>query len=132
EKSGIRATHILEEVMAVCSRAMIISGGRMMADCHPTELEAQSRYHGAVTVQLEDASDTARLAERLASLASVGDVERSGDDLEITAFPVEPGRPVFTEISDLLAGHDWKVKGVFQEKGRLDEVFRRITEGRAA
>lgn len=132
DKIVIISTHILEEVTAVCSRAMIIANGRIMADCHPTELEAQSRYHGAVTIQLEDASAADKVAERLSSLPSVSEVEKSGDNLEVTVFPSDSERPVLLEISDLVAGEQWDVKGVFQEKGRLDEVFRRITEGRAA
>ena len=52
EKIVIISTHILEEVTAVCTRAMIIANGRVLADATPAELEARSRYHRAVTVEL--------------------------------------------------------------------------------
>jgi ABC-2 type transport system ATP-binding protein len=42
EKSIIISTHILEEVDAVCSRAMIIAGGRILIDGTPTQLAARS------------------------------------------------------------------------------------------
>lgn len=42
EKSIIISTHILEEVDAVCSRAMIIAGGKILVDGTPTELAARS------------------------------------------------------------------------------------------
>ena len=42
EKSIIISTHILEEVDAVCSRAMIIAGGRIVVDGTPAELAARS------------------------------------------------------------------------------------------
>jgi ABC-2 type transport system ATP-binding protein len=37
-KAIVISTHILEEVDAVCSRAIIIAGGRIVADATPAEL----------------------------------------------------------------------------------------------
>jgi ABC-2 type transport system ATP-binding protein len=42
QKAIIVSTHILEEVDAVCSRAIIISKGRIVANGTPTELRARS------------------------------------------------------------------------------------------
>lgn len=39
QKAIVISTHILEEVDAVCSRAIIIAGGRVVADATPAELE---------------------------------------------------------------------------------------------
>jgi ABC-2 type transport system ATP-binding protein len=39
EKAIVISTHILEEVDAVCTRAIIIAGGRVVADATPAELE---------------------------------------------------------------------------------------------
>jgi ABC-2 type transport system ATP-binding protein len=33
------STHILEEVDAVCSRAIVIAGGRIVADATPAEMQ---------------------------------------------------------------------------------------------
>src|ERR1700735_994193 len=41
EKAIIISTHILEEVDAVCSRAIVIAGGRIVADATPSELEGR-------------------------------------------------------------------------------------------
>jgi ABC-2 type transport system ATP-binding protein len=41
DKAIVISTHILEEVDAVCSRAIIIAGGRIVADATPGELEKQ-------------------------------------------------------------------------------------------
>ena len=48
DKIVIVSTHILEEVSAVCTRAIIIANGRLVADGTPAELEARSKYHQAV------------------------------------------------------------------------------------
>ena len=39
DKAIVISTHILEEVDAVCSRAIIIAAGRIVADATPAELE---------------------------------------------------------------------------------------------
>jgi ABC-2 type transport system ATP-binding protein len=41
DKAIVISTHILEEVDAVCSRAIIIAGGRIVADATPRELEGR-------------------------------------------------------------------------------------------
>ena len=48
DKAIIISTHILEEVDAVCTRAVIIARGRVVADARPDELKRRSRYHNAV------------------------------------------------------------------------------------
>lgn len=132
DKIVIISTHILEEVTAVCTRAMIISNGNIVVDCHPSELEARSRYHRAVTLQLKDAHQSENIAGRLQSLPQVRDVDVSEDGLEVTAFPADVDSPVLMQISELLREENWQVNAVYQEKGRLDEVFRQVTEGEAA
>ena len=42
EKCIVISTHILEEVDAVCTRAMIIASGKVVADGSPEELKSQS------------------------------------------------------------------------------------------
>src|SRR5690242_18018280 len=53
DKIIVISTHILEEVDAVCSRAIIIAHGRIVADDTPLKLAARSRYFNAVSLQLE-------------------------------------------------------------------------------
>ncbi len=43
EKCIILSTHILEEVDACCTRVVIISGGKLVADSKPDELRANSK-----------------------------------------------------------------------------------------
>ncbi len=52
EKAIIISTHLLEEVEAICTRAVIIDRGRIVADGTPAELLARSRHHNAVTLTL--------------------------------------------------------------------------------
>ena len=57
DKIVIISTHILEEVSAVCTRAVIITQGRLVADGTPAELEASSKYHQAVSLRLAQHTD---------------------------------------------------------------------------
>ena len=82
DKVIVVSTHILEEVPAVCTRAMLIAKGRALFDGTPEELSARSRYHQAVTVHL-DAVDEA--ASALQSLDGVDTVEKTTRG--VTVFP---------------------------------------------
>ena len=51
-KTVVLSTHILEEMEAVCTRAIIIARGKLVADGTPDDLAGMSRYHNAVTFKL--------------------------------------------------------------------------------
>src|SRR3954471_17696470 len=59
QKAIIFSTHILEEVEAVCSRAIIIDRGAIVANGTPAELKRRSAHAGAVTLRLGDQSASA-------------------------------------------------------------------------
>lgn len=132
EKVIIISTHILEEVEAVCSRAVVISEGRVVADGTPEDLERKSRYYNAVSLSLSpDNIDTVRTA--LAALAQVSEVERRegrGDKAELVAIPAGGG-DIISDVSRLVRESGWEIDQVRLEHGHLDEVFRTITTGEA-
>src|SRR3954467_654640 len=57
KKAIIFSTHILEEVDAVCSRAIIIDRGRIVANGTPLELRQKSEWAGAVTARFGNVSN---------------------------------------------------------------------------
>jgi ABC-2 type transport system ATP-binding protein len=125
DKTIIISTHLLEEVHAVCSRAIIIAAGRILADATPGELEARSRYHQAVSLT---ASNLQAAKDALARVADIASIEVDPQDNRLTAFP-KPGRSIFVAIGDALKAQDVVVRELALEPGRLDEVFRTITQG---
>src|SRR5437764_10572325 len=52
KKAIIFSTHILEEVDAVCSRAIIIDRGKIVANGTPAQLRQKSDWAGAVTLRV--------------------------------------------------------------------------------
>ncbi len=125
------STHLLEEVDALCNRAVIISGGRILADDTPAGLEARSRYHGAVSLRFSDAGviETARRA--VERLDEVSGTELDAETGRLTAFPSQGAVPL-PAISKLAESERWPLAELHAETGRLDEVFRTITGGASA
>ncbi len=127
-KAIIVSTHLLEEVEAICTRAVIIDRGQIVADGTPAQLLARSRYHNAVTLTLPGGSlEAART--KLAMLRTVDATEesrRSDGTVQITAFP-KPGAILIEDVSAIAASEKWDVKEFYAEAGRLDDVFRAIT-----
>lgn len=123
DRTIIISTHILEEVHAVCARAVIIARGRVLADDTPDALEARSRYHQAVSLT---APNPVALKDGLARIEGVSAVEIDPQDGRITAFP-RRGERILDRINEFLRSQQVAVSEMQLERGRLDEVFRQIT-----
>jgi ABC-2 type transport system ATP-binding protein len=127
-KAIIISTHLLEEVEAVCTRAVIIARGRIVFDGTPDALAARSERHNAVRIAVSAAAaDPCRAA--LIGLPGIARVEQVGpiDGMaRMVALPAG-GRAIVEEVSSCLRGKGIAVEEITVEHGRLDEVFRRIT-----
>ena len=130
EKVIILSTHILEEVEAVCSRALIVSRGRLVSDSTPGELMERSRFHNALSLVVEQALSAVDL-EALEALSSAAAVEvslRSEERTELRVFP-RPGCSLIEGVGALARERGWRLAEMHGERGRLDEVFRDVTSG---
>ena len=128
EKAIIISTHLLEEVEAVCTRAVIIDRGRIVADGTPASLLARSRHHNAVTLTLPAAiAETAKAKiEALPGVLTVEAVSESNGVATLTAFP-RATMLIIEDVSALSKEEKWQVNELYAEAGRLDEVFRSLT-----
>lgn len=125
DKIVIISTHILEEVTAVCSRAIIISNGKIVADGTPAELEARSKYHQAVSVRLSEDYD---LAADLSSLSDVNTIEKDGEDDKVFRILANAGKPIFSQVSEIAQQKHWPVTEFHVSRGQLEDVFRTVTQ----
>jgi ABC-2 type transport system ATP-binding protein len=128
ERTILISTHLLEEVHALCNRVVIIARGKLLADATPAELEARSRYHGAVSFSAPGSGVSQEMLGRLPQVAAI---EVDPLDGRITVFP-KPGVRVLEPVEDLLRQQGLEVSEIQLERGRLDEVFRQITMGEVA
>ncbi len=123
DKIVIISTHILEEVSAVCSRALIIHQGKLLLDGEPAQLESQSRYHNAINLQLAEQADQAQ--EKLQSINDIDSVECLADG-NFMLFPKD-GKMLLPEVVRHLDEWQWQVENLHLEKGRLEDIFRQVT-----
>jgi len=118
-KAIVFSTHILEEVDAACTRAIIIDRGRIVANGTPEELRGMSKLAGAVTLAARGATEE--------KLAPLGRVERLDGAFRIYPSDKSKAAELAQAVVDLVNHYGWKVEGMYSERGELDEVFRRIT-----
>ncbi len=137
DKAIIISTHILEEVEALCSRALVVARGRLVADTSPDALLARSRYHNAVALRITS-GDAERAAAALRALADVAEVEATlcpDATTRIVAVPVRDGgdapparaRTLLDRAQGAVEGAGVAIQDVALERGRLDDVFRALT-----
>ena len=131
KKAIVFSTHILEEVEAVCSRAIIIDRGQIVANGTPAELKQRSDVAGAVSLRvLGVAADSVK--QRLASVAGANKASIVKEEAGVVWARVYPGDKarngeLARAVADAVAQSGWKFEELHTEEGRLDEVFRRIT-----
>lgn len=125
DKAILISTHILEEVDAICDRAIIIAHGALLFDGTPQQLVAMSEVHNAVRLSFEGsipatAENSLKCLDNVAAVICVPDVNH---------LMVVPGNgaPIVRQVTRLARDEGWQVEEVFVEAGQLDEVFRRIT-----
>lgn len=128
-KAIIFSTHILDEVDSVCSRAIIIAGGQVVADDTPDGLRKRSSFHGSVVLGLKGtgAADVQRRIEALDDVASVSVVDGDGDQATLRVFPKDSQVPVADQVIATAGQDGVHIASVFVEQGRLEDVFRDIT-----
>lgn len=124
------STHILEEVDAVCSRAIIISQGRIVADQMPSQLEERSRFHNAVGIRIavDGAERCVSVLNDISEVHSVERVVHPGGLCELVAFPAGGGE-IIGQVRTAIGSSGLEVAEMFVERGRLEDVFRDLTIG---
>jgi ABC-2 type transport system ATP-binding protein len=128
KKAIIFSTHILEEVDAVCSRAIIIDRGKIVANGTPAELRQKSDWAGAVTLRVTGVTG-AVVSQKLTQLPTVKRATVLKDDASGVTARVFPKTNINGALAHSVAdaAHGWRIEELHTEEGRLDEVFRSIT-----
>lgn len=130
-KAIVFSTHILEEVEAACTRAIIIDRGQIVANGTPMELKMRSDIAGAVQLRVVDVP-TLTVTQRLALLPTVRKSTVLKEEAGRSAIRVFPqpnchNGELARSISEAALKEGWKLEELHTEEGRLDEVFRSIT-----
>ena len=131
KKAIVFSTHILEEVEAACTRAIIIDRGQIVANGTPAELKQRSEVAGAVTLRVGGVQGPA-LGQKLSQLSAARKISVLADGAACVTARVFPqpncrNGELARGIYETAAREGWKIEELHTEEGRLDEVFRSIT-----
>jgi ABC-2 type transport system ATP-binding protein len=132
EKAIIVSTHILEEVEAVCTRAVIIGNGRLLADGTSEDLLRTLPEHNAVHIVVTPdvaASAVAKL-QTAAGVSGVSQITRADGSTEIQCAP-EGDAEILDTVGSVLRDNTIAYSQLYKNRGDLDAVFRSITAGGA-
>jgi ABC-2 type transport system ATP-binding protein len=127
QKAIIISTHILEEVEAVCTRAIIIAKGRMLADATPAELLARAPVNGTLSLALATAEPQGAI-NIISQQPGIGRIDIAQRLNGVTRLVIQTGqgRPSAQEIAALLGRSNIAVTEFYMERATLDDVFRQI------
>ncbi len=124
DKSIIISTHILEEVGAVCTRAIIISNGRIVSDGTPDQLAAKSPRHNGVLVAINGTLEPAIKA--LSKISEIASIEEEGDNNLFLRSKDQSS--IVAVVGAVLRKSKIDVEEIHVERGHLDDVFRAVTQ----
>jgi ABC-2 type transport system ATP-binding protein len=132
EKVIIFSTHILEEVEAACTRAIIIDRGKVVANGTPRELLRRSDVAGAVSLRVIGIAPEV-LKQKLGNIPHARKAAIVRDEapaVVVRVYPkdVEANGLLARSVAEVTQQEGWKIEELHTEEGRLDEVFRSITK----
>ena len=133
EKTVLVSTHILSEVEATCSRAIIINKGDIIADDTPRNLSSTFANHNksaSVKISIKTNDNIETIKEKLSNIKDINKVEieeYSNDIKEISIYSnLEEPRD---EIYRFIKSTDWIIYEMTKVKENLETVFHTLTKG---
>lgn len=129
DKAIVISTHILEEVEAVCTRAVIIAEGRLVADGTAEALLHRLPEHDSVVLVVA-APDVPAARAALSHVAGDGALRVSepvDGQVTLRLLAAGSGPAPLAEVAHRLKTAGVAVEALRSERGRLDDVFRMLT-----
>ena len=129
-RTVIVSTHILSEVETICSRAIIISGGKLVADSSIEELKNSIGTSSTVYVTVGgDGASAAELAKNISGVSgvTVNAVEDGLTELVVSVNGDSEIRPAL--IKKLVEG-GFDLYEAAMNKNTLEDVFHTLTEAK--
>jgi ABC-2 type transport system ATP-binding protein len=122
EKTVIFSTHIMQEVQAICSRAIIINLGRIVADSPVDELRNLSGQSVVIVAEF-DAEVDVNLLQAVDGVGLVKSLDRGKYEIAV-AGKQDIRRGIFR----LAAEQGWTLLGMQQQENSLEKIFQNLTQ----
>lgn len=128
-RTVIISTHILSEVEMLCSRVIIISDGKKVADGPTADLREKS----GSSVQIEllvDNADPVTAGKILTETAGVASVKLdSVEERTKITVSVEKDAEIRPELAKICVNNGWNLYGMEMKRNSLEDVFTILTNG---
>ncbi|NVZ69706.1 ABC transporter ATP-binding protein [Pseudomonas costantinii] len=124
EMTVIIASRHCDDVSNLCTRALVIANGRLMADTPLPDLQRNSRHYRAVTLSAETPLDLLALAV-LPGVAGIEEDRHTPGTVTVLAMP---GHTIYPHVSALIARRGWNITSLSLEPGRLNEVVHHLSQ----
>jgi ABC-2 type transport system ATP-binding protein len=128
------STHILPEVEAVCDRAIVIAGGRIVAQGTPDELRTSRRMVARVLVECRGpAKEVENVLSRVSGVSEVQliDSPTNNGQYVTAALRQKDGYDVREEAARTVIQHGWPLREIRLESATLEEFFVQVTAKQA-
>jgi ABC-2 type transport system ATP-binding protein len=132
DKAIIISTHVLEEVAAVCTRAVIIGHGKLLADGTSDQLLTRLPDYNAVAAVIPASQIDAAVAA-LRQVPAVAYTQSQTVDAQSVRVRVVPkdNAAILSDVTVALRNNSINYSEIFHDRGDLDDVFRLVTTGAA-
>ena len=120
----IIASRQYNELADICTRALVIASGRMVADASLPDLQRSSRHYQAVTLAADTPLDLLALAV-LPGVAGIEEDRHSPGRVTVLAMP---GHNIFPSINALITHRGWNITSLNLEPGRLNDVVHHLSQ----
>src|SRR5947208_3849614 len=127
DRTVILSTHVLSEVQQTCSRLLIISRGKIVADGPADQLIAKAAGAGAGATELAGTG----VAEALGQLPGVRRVTPApvaADGRVAVTLTADGSRDLRPEIFALAHSRGWTLYELHQQAGTLEDLFQQLTQ----
>ena len=123
EKAIIISTHILEEVNAICNRAMIIANGKLLLDEKPKDILKKSDNFNSIFISVEEMKSE-ELKKNILDL-------KISDNVKIInnycVIKIDRSKSFKKKLDTYIKHKNLTLKHYSMGQGSLEEVFRRLT-----
>ena len=129
EKTVLISTHILSEVEATCSRAIIINKGTIIADDDPKHLSVDNKI-SSIKLSLKTNDSFETIKTKLNSLDNIKDITLVEEDNNIKTITIKTtDKEPIENVYKFIKNTDWIIYEFVKEKENLETVFHTLTKG---
>lgn len=138
-RTVIVSTHILSEVETLCSRAIIISGGKLVADSPIEELKERFGHELSIKITAAGASYE-EMADYIKSIPDVDSVTQTEAESVISEvdnkavgllISVKGTKEVRPAVAKAVASKNWDLYEISIQKNTLEDVFHVLTSDKS-